>query len=45
MLVGYARFSRGDGTQLLDMQRDTLIGAGVDEERICEDRGSGCREH
>ena len=30
MLIGYARVSKADGTQLLDLQRDALTGAGVD---------------
>ena len=43
MLIGYARVSKADGSQLLDLQRDALIGAGVVEERIYEDRASGRR--
>ncbi len=31
MLIGYARVSKADGTQLLDPQRDALLDAGVDE--------------
>ena len=45
MLIGYARVSKADGIQLLDLQRDSLIGAGVAEERICEDRVSGRHDH
>ena len=41
MLIGYARVSKVDGSQLLDLQRDALLDAGVDEERIYEDRASG----
>ncbi len=41
MLIGYARVSKADGSQLLDLQLD----AGVDEERIYEDRASGRRDH
>ena len=44
MLIGYARVSKADGSQLLDLQRDALIGAGVEEERIYEDRASGRRD-
>ena len=29
MLIGYARVSEADGTQLLDLQRDALLAAGV----------------
>ena len=45
MLIGYARVSKVDGSQLLDLQRDALLDAGVDEERIYEDRASGRRDH
>ena len=45
MLIGYARVSKADGTQLLDLQRDALVGAGVEEERIYEDRASGRHDH
>ena len=41
MLIGYTRVSKADGSQLLDLQRDALIGAGVAKERIYEDRSSG----
>ena len=30
MLIGYARISKADGCQLLNLQRDALIEAGVD---------------
>ena len=36
---------RADGSQLLDLQRDALLDAGVDEERLYEDRASGRRDH
>ena len=29
MLIGYARVSKADGSQALDLQRDALIAAGV----------------
>ena len=45
MLIGYARVSKADGSQLLDLQRDALLGAGIAEERIYEDRASGRRDH
>ena len=45
MLIGYARVSKADGSQLLDLQRDVLLHAGVDEERIYEDRASGRHDH
>ena len=45
MLIGYARVSSADGSQLLDLQRDALIDAGVAAERIYEDRASGRKDH
>ena len=45
MLIGYARVSKTDGTQLLDLQHDALVAAGVEEERIYEDRASGRHDH
>lgn len=45
MLIGYARVSKADGSQLLDLQRDALTGAGVAVERIYEDDASGRKDH
>ena len=44
MLIGYARVSRADGSQRLDLQRDALEAAGVGSEAIYEDRASGKRD-
>ncbi len=44
MLVGYARVSKADGSQVLDLQRDALLDAGVPPERIYHDEASGKRE-
>lgn len=41
MLIGYMRVSKGDGSQLLDLQMDALIQAGVAPERIYQDQASG----
>ena len=41
MLIGYARVSKADGSQLLDLQRDALQDAGVKDERIYTDCLSG----
>lgn len=41
MLIGYARVSKADGSQSLDLQRDALISAGVGEDQIYSDRASG----
>jgi DNA invertase Pin-like site-specific DNA recombinase len=39
-LFGYCRVSRVDSAQTLDLQRDALIGAGVEPGHIYQDRGS-----
>lgn len=41
MLIGYARVSKADGSQTLDLQRDALTAAGVVPEQIYDDRASG----
>nr|WP_287410229.1 recombinase family protein [Pseudodesulfovibrio sp.] len=41
MKIGYARVSKADGSQNLDLQRDALLKAGVPAERIYEDMASG----
>ena len=41
MLIGYARVSKSDGSQLLDLQKDELINSGVKAEYIYEDLASG----
>src|SRR3954447_25136533 len=41
MLLGYARVSKADGRQPLDLQVDALREAGIDGERVYEDRMSG----
>ncbi|MEM9449537.1 MAG: recombinase family protein [Cyanobacteria bacterium P01_E01_bin.6] len=41
MLIGYARVSKADGSQLLDLQLDALVEAGVAENRIYSDHVSG----
>lgn len=44
MLMGYARVSKADGSQSLDLQRDALLAAGVEEARIYSDRASGKKD-
>jgi len=44
MLLGYARISKSDGTQVLDLQIDALIKAGVKKENIYFDKASGVKE-
>lgn len=44
MLVGYIRISTEGDRQVMDLQRDALLGAGVDERHLFEDRASGSRD-
>jgi len=44
MLIGYARVSKADGSQSLDLQRDALIAASVEEEQIYSDLASGKKD-
>src|SRR5271169_1263003 len=41
MLVGYMRVSTDGDRQVLDLQRDALLAAGVDERHLFEDHASG----
>ncbi len=42
MLIGYMRVSKADGSQVLDLQRDALLAAGVNAAHLYEDLASGC---
>lgn len=44
VLIGYMRVSKVDGSQVLDLQRDALLAAGVADVHLYEDRASGRRE-
>lgn len=44
MFLGYARVSKKDGSQVLDLQLDALKKAGVESEHIYQDYASGKRE-
>ncbi|WP_343529088.1 recombinase family protein [Sphingomonas sp.] len=45
MLIGYARVSKADGSQVIDLQRDALARAGVDlEHHLYTDAASGKRD-
>ena len=44
MLIGYMRISRADGSQVLDLQQDALLAAGVDPQHIYEDKASGAKD-
>jgi DNA invertase Pin-like site-specific DNA recombinase len=43
MLVGYMRVSTDCDRQVMDLQRDALLAAGVDARHLFEDRASGSR--
>ena len=43
MLVGYMRVSTDGDRQVMDLQRDALLAAGVDARHLFEDRASGSR--
>jgi DNA invertase Pin-like site-specific DNA recombinase len=40
-LIGYMRVSKADGSQVLDLQRDALLSAGVNERHLYSDTASG----
>ena len=44
MLIGYKRVSKADGSQVLDLQRDALIAAGVKPSQLYEDEASGKKD-
>jgi predicted site-specific integrase-resolvase len=44
MLIGYARVSKSDGSQVLDLQIDALIKAGVQKENIYSDKAARAKE-
>jgi len=43
VLIGYMRISTADGSQVLDLQKDALLSAGVEENRFYSDAQSGSR--
>jgi DNA invertase Pin-like site-specific DNA recombinase len=43
-LIGYARVSKADGSQVLDLQRDALVAAGVTERHLYSDTASGKKD-
>ena len=43
MLVGYMRVSTSGDRQGVDLQRDALLAAGIDERHLFEDRATGSR--
>ena len=43
-LVGYMRVSKADGSQVLDLQADALLAAGIPERNLYSDTASGKRD-
>ena len=43
-LIGYMRVSKADGSQVLDLQRDALLAAGVTERHLYSDTASGKKD-
>ena len=44
MLIGYMRVSKADGSQIVDLQRDALLAAGVEPAHLYQDLASGRRD-
>ena len=44
ILIGYMRVSKADGSQVLDLQKDALLAAGVEERHLYQDQASGARD-
>jgi DNA invertase Pin-like site-specific DNA recombinase len=44
VLIGYMRVSKADGSQLLDLQRDAILAAGVEAGHLYDDHASGKRD-
>ena len=44
VVIGYMRVSKADSSQVLDLQRDALLGAGIPADRLYEDQASGKRD-
>jgi DNA invertase Pin-like site-specific DNA recombinase len=42
--IGYMRVSKADGSQVLDLQRDALLAAGVKPSRLYQDHASGKKD-
>ncbi|WP_445491037.1 recombinase family protein [Rhodopseudomonas sp. RCAM05734] len=43
-LIGYVRVSKADGSQVVDLQTDAMLAAGVRKDMVYEDRASGSRD-
>jgi len=45
MLIAYARVSKSDGSQSIDLQQDALLAAGVPDDQIYSDQASGKKDN
>ena len=45
MLIGYMRISSENDRQVMDMQYDALVKAGVEPRHIFQDKASGVKDH
>ncbi|SFU23201.1 recombinase family protein [Mesorhizobium sp. YR577] len=43
-MIGYARVSKADGSQVHDLQRDALTKAGIEADKVYEDSASGKKD-
>ena len=43
-LIGYMRLSKADGSQVLDLQKDALLAAGISERHLYSDTASGKKD-
>jgi hypothetical protein len=43
-LIGYMRVSKADGSQVLNLQKDALLAAGVNERHLYSDSASGKKD-
>lgn len=44
MQIGYVRVSKADGSQVFNLQKDSLVDAGVHQDNIYQDRASGKKD-
>jgi DNA invertase Pin-like site-specific DNA recombinase len=44
MLIGYKRVSTNDGSQTFNLQKEALIAAGIQEDRVYQDLVTGKKE-
>jgi DNA invertase Pin-like site-specific DNA recombinase len=44
IVIGYMRVSKADGSQVVDLQKDALLAAGVEMRSLYQDQASGTRD-